>query len=322
MPAHKPQPPGCRLDVSVIVCTYNRSHLLRNSLERFCEIFTETLSWELIVVDNNSTDETPSVVSHYTDNTNLPVQYLFEPEQGLSHARSTGIRYARGQVVAFTDDDVLVDRDWVLEIRRAHNQYHAACFGGPIYPLWDAPPPRWLTEELNSNLALLNYGDEDHVLDPPRLWGANMAFTREVFDQYGTFDTALGRTAGKLYGGEDIEYIGKLHNGGEKVMYCAKMRVGHHISNDRMKKSYFRKWRFDQGELRSRQFGKQATRTLFGAPLFAWRALLKKVTIWIIRSSLLRKNSFAAQLEAIELIGFINGCRQLDRINATPESHE
>src|SRR5262249_32698178 len=137
-----------RMDVTVAICTWNRAHLLDRGLSRFCELrVPDGLTWELLVVDNNCTDDTAAVVDKDADR--LPVRRIVEPKQGLSNARNCAIRHATGALLIFTDDDVLVDELWLdAYVTAAARWPNAAYFGGVIIPKYEDEPPAWYRGQL------------------------------------------------------------------------------------------------------------------------------------------------------------------------------
>lgn len=117
--AERGQPFAMRFTVAV--CTWNRAALLPGALERLARVRPPPGAWEVLVVDNNSTDDTESVLEAFAGR--LPLRRAFEPEQGLSHARNTAVRLARGDYIVWTDDDALVDADWLTAYGRAVEQH-------------------------------------------------------------------------------------------------------------------------------------------------------------------------------------------------------
>jgi len=188
--------------VSVVICTYNRADLLPGAIDNvlaqdgpFADAF------ELIVVDNNSTDGTRGIVDAVAAR-DRRVRYLFEGAQGLSHARNAGIAAARAPIITFTDDDVRVGPRWIaaiLEVCAEHPE--ADVIGGRVLPDWPAPPPRWLTASHWSPLALVDYGEEPvrvSAENPLCLVGANLSVRRRAFDLVGGFAPALQSAADAL----------------------------------------------------------------------------------------------------------------------------
>jgi glycosyltransferase involved in cell wall biosynthesis len=130
--------------ISVAICTWNRAPLLRRALQEMTQLIVPPgVEWELLIVDNNSTDATESIVAEYVRR--LPVRRLFEPTPGKSNALNLAIREARGDYILWTDDDALVDRQWLAAYARAiEERPRAVFFGGPVHPWFAEPPPTWL----------------------------------------------------------------------------------------------------------------------------------------------------------------------------------
>src|SRR5215475_10990679 len=203
-----------RPDVSIVVCTYNRATSLRLTLASLDAQQTPAgLSWELVVVDNNSTDATRVVIEEFAGTARIPVRSLFVARQGLSHARNAGVASSCGAIVGFTDDDVHPAPDWVARIATAMRETGAHILGGRILPAWHESPPSWLDDRaFHGVLSIMDHTTAGEVLNADRtpcVWGANMAFRREVFEQARLFDTRLGIHGTLRYSGEDTELVGR-----------------------------------------------------------------------------------------------------------------
>ena len=147
------------MNISVIICTYNRSGSLVRTLESFREVLhPKDAAWELVVVDNNSSDNTREVVDLFIEKSGIPCGYVFENKQGLSYARNNGVAEAKGEILSFTDDDVIVDKNWLQNIEHEFKEKDVACIGGKILPIWEKPQPEWLKGELMQFLALQDLG--------------------------------------------------------------------------------------------------------------------------------------------------------------------
>ena len=294
------------MKASVIICTYNRAESLARTLESINRMeVSDDLSWELVVVDNNSSDNTQNVVVGFRSTTAFNVQYVVERKQGLSFARNRGIKEKKGEITIFTDDDVVVDKCWLVETVRAFEELDAACIGGKILPLWENPPPGWLRKELFSYIALLDSGDEVLRLDHPRLWGANFSVRSSLFVKYGVFNTELGRLPHKLFGYEETELIDQFIQAGERVFYCPQVVVHHCIPANRMKKSYFRKWKFDEGELMALRSRDPEPNSLLGVPLDSIKRLIKGGLHYIRFLVFRPRLAFVEQLNVIFEFGYI-----------------
>ena len=211
--------------ISVVICTYNRADLLLAALDDvLAQDHPDTPAFELIVVDNNSSDTTAAVVRAVAAR-DARVRYLFEAQQGLSHARNAAIAAARAPIVAFTDDDVRVGRAWLAEIARAFREHPGATVvGGRVLPVWPAPPPPWLTAAHWGPLALVDYGEHPIRVDATRqlcLVGANLAVAASAFERVGTFAPAVQRVRDIVGSSEDHEFLQRLFRAGGFGVYDA-----------------------------------------------------------------------------------------------------
>ncbi len=243
--------------LTIALCTWNRVGRLVGALDSFKGLrIPPQWEWEILVVDNNSTDETARVVERFS--ALLPIRYSFEARQGLSHARNRASREARGELVVFTDDDVIADPNWLIEYAAAVEGYpDAAFFGGTIDARFAVKPPRWLTANFDrfaSAYALRNLGSGIHAVE--RLedlpFGANMAFRREALKNE-VFSPDLGRTGTNLLGGEETEFMVHLLARGEKGIWVGPARVEHVISKERLTLAYIREYFVWQGRGQVRQ---------------------------------------------------------------------
>ena len=268
-----------RPQVSVVVCTYNRFASLADTLKALAAQRCTDLRWELLVVDNNSHDGTRCMLAAFRQgHPALDCRYLFQPEQGLSHARNLGIAEACGELILFTDDDVIVSENWIQTFVDTMRAFGCDACGGYVAPIWEQPPPSWLSDRFHGFLAIRMDENGPRMLgprdDPP--FGANMGFRRSVFDRLGGFDTALGRKGQALAGGEEWDLFHRLQASGGQIVYDPALRVQHKVEAFRLRKGYFRRWRYDasRGEaLRSPTPG----RTAFGIPRFLFLQLLRAV---------------------------------------------
>jgi len=163
-------------DISVILPTYNRATSLRATLESFSRLsLPSDLKWELLVVDNNSTDGTHEVIETLAKSASFPVRYVWEKRQGRSAALNAGIAIAKGDIIAFTDDDVLLHPDWLSSLKSTFDRFDCAAVAGRVVPSWKHPKPAWL--EMEGQFAVVNFdlGDEIKEVRTPPL-GANSAF--------------------------------------------------------------------------------------------------------------------------------------------------
>ncbi|HYB53873.1 MAG TPA: glycosyltransferase [Thermoanaerobaculia bacterium] len=302
------------MHLSVVIGTFNRALLLEGTLRALAEQrVPESLKWEIVVVDNNSRDETARVVAAFVEMAAVPTRRFFEPQQGLSHARNRGLREARGSLIAFIDDDVLPAPDWVAQIAAAIDRWDALGVGGRILPRWESAPPRWLAENprLLDRLAVMDF-EEGRLLalplDPqPQVWGANMAFRRELFERVGGFDPRRGVVGARLFRGEESALIDRALELGLKIAYDPAPTVFHRIGPERMRKAYFRRVIFDEAQGRARATSPSGEWSLFGAPIFLYRAPFTTFARWAGSALLRSPSAFDRQLRIFGALGRLTG---------------
>lgn len=234
--------------ISAIICTHNRATYLPAAIESVIGQDLPATAFELIVVDNCSTDDTRRVVSRY----GARVRLVEEAELGLSHARNAGWRAARGTWVALLDDDAVAKPGWLRALLRAFEEVEPTpgCVGGRVTPIWEAPRPEWLSDRLALNLTMIDWTDTPHpIVDLTREWlaGANLAFPRAVLERTGGFSTRLGRIGSRLLSGEEILLQRRLLAEGHGCWYEPRAEVGHRIPPDRLRPGWFRRRAYSQG---------------------------------------------------------------------------
>ena len=242
------------MKVTVILCTYNRCQSLARTLESIAvSALSEADTSEVLVVDNNSSDQTREVVEDFCRHHPGRLRYIFEPHPGKSFALNTGVREAHGDVVAFTDDDVTVEPTWLQNLTACLDDGEWAGAGGRTLLSHPFSPPRWLTLAGPDNLGyvlapLFDRGPRPCELrEPP--YGANMAFRKEMFEKYGLFRTDLGPSPNREIPrpNEDTEFGRRLMAAGERLRYEPSAVVYHPVPEDRVQKPYFLARFFDMG---------------------------------------------------------------------------
>jgi len=277
--------------ISVVVCTYNRAESLRGTLDSLAQMYIPPgLRWELIVVDNNSTDHTREVVEEFAQTSGLHVRYVFEGNQGLAYARNTGIREAKeaqGEIIAFMDDDMTPDEQWLANLRTVFDAHNCMGVGGRIIPKWNAPKPSWLQMEAPYGIGPGVLGDFSLGEEPKETrippWGGNMAFRREAFERYGHFRTDLGLVGTQRMLGEDTEFGRRLIKAGEKIVYTPLAVVYHRVDQDRLTKAYVLSYYFNSGRTAIREEGwpEQAV-CYFGVPRYLFRSCMENFLRWMV----------------------------------------
>lgn len=277
------------MDVSVVISTYNRCELLDGGLRALLSQTPADLAYEILVVDNNSTDQTRPLVEAQAIQNPGKVTYLFEPKQGLSYGRNTGIAAAKAPIIAFTDDDVRVAADWVWKIKAGFAENPDIDFlGGKVVPRWPAEPPPWLTQANWSPLALLDYGDHPFFVDSEKqlcLIGANFSFRRRAFEKVGLFKTDFQRVKDGIGSLEDHEILLRLWRVGSRGLYLPELVVTAEIEPDRLAKQYHRKWHASHGRfyaaLHSEEVERSKLGKLFGVPAHFYRQALSDLAGWV-----------------------------------------
>jgi GT2 family glycosyltransferase len=230
-------------------------------------VMPESVEWTVLVVDNNSNDGTLKVVEDFCNRHPGRFRYIFEPRQGKSRALNTGIREARGEVLAFMDDDVTVEPTWLRNLTSLLHDSGYAGAGGRVLLESSFSPPPWLglkePYNLGGALAQFDLGDSPgELLGPP--CGTSMAFRKDVLERCGGFRTDLGPCPGSEIRGEDTDLGYRLLADGERLRYEPSAVVYHPVPESRARKSYFLKWYFDHGRTMVRGWGRG--RDILGIP--------------------------------------------------------
>lgn len=239
--------------LTAIICTYNREKYIGNLLESIAANDLSKSEYEIVLVDNNCTDNTHKVCKAFAAaHADVNFRYVIEKEQGLSSARNKGIREAKGDVLVYIDDDALVDTWYlrtIVEYMSAHPEISAV--GGPIIPLYEeTEEPKWMTRYTKELLCgYLYFGDEERSFPGERYpGGGNAAYRAEVFVKVGLFNTALGRKGNGLMGSEEKDIFDKMKAQGMQFMYLPKMILHHIIPQKKLERDYFDRLTLQMGK--------------------------------------------------------------------------
>jgi len=284
--------------ISVVLCTYNRAASLKSTLVSFSGLTLPLdLDWELIVVDNNSKDNTLNVIQDFTRTANFCVRYIFEGRQGRSAALNAGIAAAKGEIVAFTDDDVLLHPEWLLNLKRAFDEFDCAGVGGRVIPVWQHPKPDWLQMEDQQAIVHYELGDNAKEIKDNNPLGANSAYRKEKFAKYGVFRVDLG-VSGENRGitCEDTEFASRLFRAGEKIMYIPSAIIYHPVDPSRSTKAYFRKWYYNDGRSMIRAWPPpNSVARYFGVPRWIFRSIGENFLKWMFNIDANRRFYYTLQ---------------------------
>lgn len=301
------------MKITVILCTYNRAQSLALALESVAgSVLPGSISWEVLVVDNNSSDNTREVVEEFTRRYPGRFRYLFEPRAGKSHALNSGIRESSGEVLAFMDDDVTVDGRWLGNLTARLLTHEWAGSGGKILPERSFTAPPWLSLDDRyalAPLAMFDLGTEAGQMDEPP-FGTNMAFCREVFEKVGGFRIDLGPRPGSEMRSEDTEFGDRVMAVGLRIWYEPSAIVYHSLPAQRLRKQYFLAWWYDKARADIQQDGIPSdTRWLIaGVPHY----LFRRLGVWGIRwlFALRPGRRFSNKLKVYRAAGMITACYQ------------
>jgi L-malate glycosyltransferase len=262
--------------ITVLIATHDGAETLPKVLNAFCDLESPNGGWKLVVVNNGSTDGTKEIIQ--TFRSRLPLTYLFEPVLGKSVAQNTGLLEVAGDIVVFTDDDVLPRPDWLRQMRAAaDSQSSFSIFGGSIVPHWEVPPEDWILKVRGSLLALTDPAWEEGPIAAPRLYGPNMAVRFDILKAGYRFDTSLGPIGSRYRMGEDTDFVQRLGHAGYKAWYSKHAVVAHMIRKDQMTRQWILRRAVPSGRADYRRELRDAPNspTLFlGMPRYAIREVL------------------------------------------------
>lgn len=238
------------MKLDVVVPTYNRSDLLQRTLQSLIDApVPPGLDVTVLVIDNNSKDNTGEVVRAFAAQTSRSIVYVKETKQGLSHARNGGITAGTGELIGFIDDDEEIEREWYTVIAREFADPETRFIGGPYLANCATEMPSWLPPGYNGVIGVIPPKPRS-VMAPPfpgNLQGGNAVFRREVFDKVGMYDVRLGRSGKGLLSEEDAELYGRLIAGNIRGFHVPDLAIFHYIPPSRLTRSYYRRWCFWRG---------------------------------------------------------------------------
>ncbi len=241
------------MDLTVAICTYNRADSLADTLAHLCELIgSAQLDWELFLIDNNCRDHTRQVAERFAER--LPLRYLLEPQQGLSHGRNRALQEAQGELLVYTDDDIRPAAGWLSAYAAArHAHPEAEYFGGPIVPWWPQGKPGWVRD---INMPLLgglfgtyDLGGEARAYSAADMhpFGANFALRRSLFERLGPFRTDLGAMGSVPGRGEEAEYFQRARAAGAGGVYLPEAAVQHRVDAGHLSLGYLYRYGEQKG---------------------------------------------------------------------------
>ena len=303
--------------ISVCLCTWNRSRLLDQTLTKLRDVVVPPgVEWEVIVINNNSTDDTDAVLERHASH--LPLIRLHEAKPGHTHARNRGLPHASGDLILWTDDDVQVPKHWLTAaVEGAARFPEAVGFAGPILPWFPEPPDPVLLEAfpaLGNGFCGLNLGMEPRRMHEDEFaYGANMLF-RASATQGLLFDTNIGHKGNRPGSGDDLEYQRRLKQRGGTFAWLPEMSVEHYVDPSRMTLDYLTKYYYATGEADARREGVPTGTQLFGMPRYLVRVAAERYLKFCVNRLRGRRRAALEHLRNFHYYrGVLSGCRQLTK---------
>jgi len=237
------------IKISVIICTHNREAYLSKTIYSLVNQTINNRLYEIIIVDNQSTDNTKAIVLNSFKNFEN-IRYIYEPSLGLSNARNTGWKNAKGEYVSYIDDDAIASKNWlkhILEVFETTDPMPGAV-GGRVDPIWEAAKPGWLTDNLVTSLSVLNWSKEPQYLECDKwLVGANITYPKSLLNKFGGFSCNLGRKGNRLLGSEEVYLQHQFAKEQVHYYYHPDVSVKHLIPSNRLSKIWFLQRHYWQG---------------------------------------------------------------------------
>lgn len=268
------------MDLSVVICTCNRSSQLKNILHDLeAQELASNISWGIIIVDNHSQDDTKEVVESFSQSFGNRLRYLREDRQGKGYALNRAIQESRAAVLVFTDDDVRLDKTWLASISQPFKNGLCDIAGGRILPRYERGVPKWVIENIDiiaGPIVTYDHGLSVKQFLPAEMApfaGANMAIKKTVFDEIGVFDTDFGPGTGR--GGEDTEFFERCEKASKKIYYVGDAIVWHPVEKGRASLSYLAAWYRRAGRYAAQK--EKDNKLMFsfylGVPRYLWKRL-------------------------------------------------
>jgi glucosyl-dolichyl phosphate glucuronosyltransferase len=313
------------VDFTVIVCTFNRSQNLPSCLASLAgQDGVEGLDWEILVVDNNSSDDTPETVGRLSRELPVKVRYAKEAQQGLNYARNCGVSASRGTHFTFVDDDIRVSPRWLASLVEAFERTDADAVGGRIHLDPSIKLPPWIVpgSEIAGFLGYQDYGDEAFRMDGRSRYpfGGNMSFHRRVVERVGLFDPKLGRKGegrkrGELFKGAETDYFHRLADGdGARIFYEPRAIVYHRVQPHQLQQRYFLTIHFNAGFQKAFYDARPFRHRALGVPLFIYPQLGRAVARYLGLLATRGPNQAFRQLMTVgHFVGTMAGYRSASR---------
>lgn len=288
--------------ISVILCTYNRDRYIYNVLRSIVNGDLPRSEYEIVLVDNNSSDNTKGECQRFVaDFPDVVLRYCFEEKQGLSHARNCGITNAHGDLLVYVDDDAIVNKEYLSTYADFFKRNSdAVAAGGPILPQYDGcEEPQWMSHYTRQLITGKLYLGEHEREFPHDAFpgGGNAAYRKSVFDTVGLFNVELGRKGNSLIGAEEKDLFDKMATAGMKFYYLPTAILYHLIPPKKLTQDYFDRLTFSIGvseRYRTLQIGKKKYFVRLVKEAVKWAATLVLWTGFALRGQFNKGNKLIA----------------------------
>lgn len=302
------------MKLDVIIPTYNRSHLLRRTLASLLKATVpDGLAVTIMVIDNNSKDDTEQVVLEIQAAAERPILYVNELNQGISYARNAGIRSGTGDLIGCIDDDEEIDDQWYNVIAREFSDEATQFIGGPYLPNCSVPMPAWLPPGYNGVIGVIEPKLRTRFAPPfpGNLQGGNAVLRRTVFDRIGLYSVKLGRSGKGLLSEEDAELYRRILKADLYGVHVPDLIIHHFIPVERLTRSYHRRWCYWRGVSQgiADEDLKEPVAYAFGVPRYRFGKAINGLLTWPRHffSPGGAGRAFAGELAIWDLFGFIYG---------------
>lgn len=264
--------------VSVIITTYDRARLMDRTIE---SLSAQTFSdFELLLIDNSTKNITPEILKKFSSQPNLKIRYYVEPIQGKCRAVNMGINYAKGEIIAFTDDDVIADPNWLTNIVKCFEELQCDGIGGRVLPIYPKETPPWVKnhpDQMAGTVVTYDQGDKIRPADSTlvRFIGCNWAFKRSIFTDCGLFRTDRG--PGTSLMGEDVDFYYRILHKNKKLYYCPQVIIYHPVDLKRLSLKNTANWHIALGRYMAQENWENKNKHYvywFGVPRYLWRGII------------------------------------------------
>lgn len=298
------------MDISILFSTYKRAKTLDRTLESFCALNTVGLTWEIIVVDNAGEEQTKKIIDRYSNK--LPVSYFVETKPGKNAALNFIVPKAKGELIVFTDDDIIADPDWLLEVCKGAERWQDhAVFGGRILPYFSEGDPIISMDHpyFNGVYVCADWEIEEGPYKPKQVWGANLIIRSSIFSQGFRFNETIGPDGSDYVMGSETELTVRLHQSGYVPVYLPKAVVYHQIRKEQLGIEWLKGRFYRMGKTTAYNNSQLTCKYLWGVPRFAYRKIIKRF-IMMINPLLSRTNRIDYTLKFQMSLGYFQQFRK------------